>query len=407
MEEGGSVGDAWFIGPFLIQEKWALYVISFVISYFVLRIVLKKKTIDSLIMDTLWNGFFTFIITWKFSYALFHPISVIQNPISLLYFTGGDRGMILGVISVLLYFLWKSKRSSFSFHQYMELGILAVLTAIGSYRVFVWLFYLTEHFILLFDALLPFAIVLYLIKSEKWLASVLWFSLGELLFSYFKHESPVILGFSWKQLFYFAVIVICLIFVMRTKMKLSIILKKWVPILLLVGLISWSVYDNVTLNDRKESAPEEQREGKIGIKQGELAPDFTLHTLQGESVTLSDFRGKHVILNFWATWCPPCRAEMPDMQAYYDGHRENDNFVILAVNLTATESNRGNIQPFIDELGLTFPILLDEDSEVANTYEVVGYPTSYFIDDRGMIQYKVVGPMNRDFMRKQVRQMNE
>lgn len=97
---------------------------------------------------------------------------------------------------------------------------------------------------------------------------------------------------------------------------------------------------------------------------------------------------------------------MPDMQAYYREHREEDNMVILAVNLTATESNRGHIQAFIDELGLTFPIVLDEESEVANTYEVVGYPTSYFIDDQGIIQYKIVGPMSEDFMRKQVRQMN-
>lgn len=210
------MGDAWFIGPFLIQEKWALYVISIVISYITLRIVLKKKAIDSLMMDMLWNGFFTFLIVWKLSYALFHPISAFQNPISMLYFTGGDKGIILGVIAVPLYFFWKSKRNSFSFQRYMELGFLAALTAIGSYRVLVWIFYLTD-FILLFDALLPFAVMIYLVKSERWIASLLWFSLGELSFSYFKHGSPVILGFSWKQLFYITVAMICLQYVLRTK----------------------------------------------------------------------------------------------------------------------------------------------------------------------------------------------
>ena len=400
------MGDAWLIGPFLIQEKWALYVISFVISYITVRIVLKKKTIDLLIIDTLWNGFFTFLIVWKLSYALFHPISVVQHPISLLYFTGGDKGIVLGVIAVSLYFFWKSKRSSFSFHRYMEWGLLGAITAIGSYRVLVWLVYLTDDFILLFDALWPFVAMFFLIKSEKWIVSLLLFSLGELLFSYFKPESSVILGFSWKQLFYFAVIVICLIFVMRTKTKLSIILKKWVPILFLVGLISWGVYDYVASHAHLKPKTEEQNQKIVGIQLGERAPDFTLPSIQGDPVKLSDFRGKQIILNFWATWCPPCRAEMPDMQAYYREHREEDNMVILAVNLTATESNRGHIQAFIDELGLTFPIVLDEESEVANTYEVVGYPTSYFIDDQGIIQYKIVGPMSEDFMRKQVRQMN-
>lgn len=184
-------------------------------------------------------------------------------------------------------------------------------------------------------------------------------------------------------------------------------MKRLLPVLLLVGLISWGVYDYIASRDNgSEQKVKEETDEEVGIEFGDQAPDFTLQSLEGESVKLSDYRGKQIILNFWATWCPPCRAEMPDMQTYYTEHKEADNFVILAVNLTSTESNRDNIQPFLDELGITFPILLDEESEVSNRYDVVGYPTSYFIDDEGTIQYKVVGPMNQDFMRKQVRQMN-
>ncbi len=182
-------------------------------------------------------------------------------------------------------------------------------------------------------------------------------------------------------------------------------IKKILPFVLLIGLVSWGIYDYVRSSDEGMKEQTEQQE-EVGINQGNIAPNFTLETLEGGKTKLTDYRGKNIIVNFWATWCPPCRAEMPDMQSFYDKHHDED-FVILAVNLTSTESNRSNIQPFLEELGVTFPVLLDEENEVAEEYKVVGYPTSYFIDKAGTIRYKVVGPMNREFMQKQVKAMNK
>lgn len=144
---------------------------------------------------------------------------------------------------------------------------------------------------------------------------------------------------------------------------------------------------------------------QVGLQQDDLAPDFTLSLIDGEEVSLSDLQGKKVILNFWATWCPPCRAEMPDMQRFYE-QAAGEDVEILAVNLTESEKSREDIAAFLDEFGITFPIPLDEESEVAATYYAYAIPTTYFIDTTGTIQGKIIGPMNYDFMVKQVAQMD-
>ncbi|HLR43341.1 MAG TPA: TlpA disulfide reductase family protein, partial [Pseudogracilibacillus sp.] len=134
-----------------------------------------------------------------------------------------------------------------------------------------------------------------------------------------------------------------------------------------------------------------------GLKKGDIAPDFELETLSGETVTLADYRGQKVMLNFWATWCPPCRAEMPDMQKVQD---ERDDVVILAVNQVQTESNPDNIAPFLHEIGVDFTVLLDENTFVGTMYQAKSLPLSYLINTDGTIEYIRNGPMNHDLMMK-------
>jgi cytochrome c biogenesis protein CcmG/thiol:disulfide interchange protein DsbE len=112
------------------------------------------------------------------------------------------------------------------------------------------------------------------------------------------------------------------------------------------------------------------------------APDFTLQTLDRRTVKLRDYRGKVVLLNIFATWCPPCRAEMSDLEAYYREHKE-DGFVVLAVN---DEENASTVANFVQAQGFTFPILLDPDGKVLSRYGVHGLPTSFFIDRSGMVR---------------------
>lgn len=184
--------------------------------------------------------------------------------------------------------------------------------------------------------------------------------------------------------------------------------------LLLVGiLIVVLVAGIVQKNVEERQATDRLNEGSVvdflpteeGLAKGETAPDFELTTLDGEAVRLSDYKGKKVILNFWATWCPPCRAEMPDMQKYYDEQAEGENVEILAVNLTTADKGMDKINAFVDEFSLTFPIPMDTEGDIGDLYQAASIPTSYMIDTDGRVQQKIVGPMNEEMMEEFIEDM--
>ncbi|WP_440895614.1 redoxin domain-containing protein [Amphibacillus sp. Q70] len=194
-------------------------------------------------------------------------------------------------------------------------------------------------------------------------------------------------------------------------------MKRILIVTVLLGMFSWSIYefafqsdggqrdDNLMEGMEQDDMKSDQTlhengqenvtvEQTVGLEVGNRAPDFQLITLDGEEVTLSDYRGSKVMLNFWATWCPPCRAEMPDMEEFY----QKTDVEILAINLTEAESHLDQVQPFVDEYQLTFPILLDEELEVAMVYDIQPIPTSFMIDSAGIIQFKTFGPLTYDQM---------
>ena len=136
-------------------------------------------------------------------------------------------------------------------------------------------------------------------------------------------------------------------------------------------------------------------------QEGFLAPDFELTTATGETIRLSDLRGQAVLVNLWATWCPPCRAEMKSIEKVYNEYKD-EGFVVLAVNMTYQDTP-GKILPFIEEQGLTFPILLDETGEMADDYQLRSLPSSYFIGRDGIINEVVIGgPMAEALLRTRV-----
>ncbi|MGE5677128.1 MAG: redoxin domain-containing protein [Pseudomonadota bacterium] len=124
--------------------------------------------------------------------------------------------------------------------------------------------------------------------------------------------------------------------------------------------------------------------------------DFQLEDLQGNKVSLSDFKGKKVFLNFWATWCPPCKAEMPDIEKYYQETKDTD-VVILAVNVG---DDKKTVESFIKDKGYNFRVLLDTTGEVSQMYRVSGIPTSYFINTEGFLDDGAEGAISLEAMRK-------
>lgn len=147
-------------------------------------------------------------------------------------------------------------------------------------------------------------------------------------------------------------------------------------VIILFGLGNSQIFTSVQLPWNMQPAP----------KVGYTAPDFELQNLAGETIKLSDLRGKPVLINFWATWCGPCRLEMPDIQKIYEIYQ--GEFLVLAVN--ADEQER-IVAKFAKDIGITFDVLLDPGANVQSVYQLRGYPTSFLVDDEGVIRVQHIG----------------
>ena len=145
--------------------------------------------------------------------------------------------------------------------------------------------------------------------------------------------------------------------------------------------------------------------GKIPAPQtGFLAPEFALKTPEGETIQLSDLRGQPVLVNLWATWCPPCRAEMQTLETVYNDYKDQ-GFIVLAVNMTSQDDPQA-VLPFVTERGLTYPILLDDKGEIAKAYQMKSLPSSFFINRDGTINEVVIGgPMAEALLRTRIEEM--
>jgi peroxiredoxin len=129
-----------------------------------------------------------------------------------------------------------------------------------------------------------------------------------------------------------------------------------------------------------------------GIAEGRLARDFTLEDLAGEEVSLSDYAGSVVLINFWATWCAPCKAEIPTLEAAFQAHRDQ-GFVVLGVEV---EDSRRTVERFVSETEMTYPVLLDPSGRVKQAYRVSGLPMSLLVDREGVIRVRHIGYLSAD-----------
>ncbi len=294
------------------------------------------------------NAIILWLFIWKFSYMIFFTSKAILNPSSIIYYTGGTYGATFGVFGAIIYIYMQNRKAMFPLKILIDTIFIGVITFS--------IVYLLLCIVVDKDALSNTLIVLVLYSA----------------YIFYSKFSPLMKPYQTK--------------LYSTSERMEFV-KKALVLLLFVGLIGYTLYTTVFMD----------KNVAVGIEKGNLAPDFELLLLNGESKKLSDFQGQKVMLNFWASWCGPCRAEMPEMQQLHEEYKEK-GISIVAVNAFHTETSTAAPEEFINELGLSFPVLVDEKGEVSETYQVIALPTTYFIDSEGKIQDKFTGTLNYEQM---------
>lgn len=157
-----------------------------------------------------------------------------------------------------------------------------------------------------------------------------------------------------------------------------------------------------TETEKVEDAPDTQ-ENETSEKDGMIkAPDFLVENAEGETVHLSDLAGKPVVLNFWASWCPPCKSEMPEFDSAYQEMGEEVCFMM--VNLTdGDRETRASAMKYVEAQGYVFPVYLDTEQDAVLTYGVTSIPTTYFIDKDGFIAARAVGAIDKETLLEGIR----
>ncbi|MBQ9594207.1 MAG: redoxin domain-containing protein [Lachnospiraceae bacterium] len=165
------------------------------------------------------------------------------------------------------------------------------------------------------------------------------------------------------------------------------------------------------VSEEEQTSSEESASEETTGKPVIAAPEFSLTDQYGNTHTVADYRGKVIFLNFWATWCPPCRAEMPDIQKLYEELAEEgrDNVVILSIACPGygSEQDEDGIRSFLDENGYTYPVLMDPSGQTLEDYYISAYPTTFMIDASGNLYGYVTGGITGDIMRDIIRQTIE
>ncbi|ANB58747.1 MULTISPECIES: peroxiredoxin family protein [Anoxybacillaceae] len=402
-------------GSIIVQGENLLLISGLLISYVMFYYGIRILKIERNIMDLIFNSFINGVLIWKFSYVVLHPNSVLQNPMTIIYFNGGYVGIGIGIIFITISTWLSIKKQNISLVSYTRAAVPAYL---GYFSTFVWIRVMEDpqnHLIIL-QAIVAvcFFIAASRINTQKTLLQLLiWFHLIQFEIALYKNNFVYAEIISKEVLLYVSLIIIflCILYWSERQGREEATKdeeKGWRNTTnnIILGGIFLSLAITPMLTNQHETGRIESPKtvmstsldsGKIGTNKGQFAPDFELLSITGNKVKLSDLRGKTVILNFWATWCPPCRAEIPEMQKFYENNK-NNNVEILAVNLTNSESSPDTVKDFVRDKGMTFNILLDKQGKIGNLYGIITIPTSYIIDKNGIIREKHVGPMSYETM---------
>lgn len=170
----------------------------------------------------------------------------------------------------------------------------------------------------------------------------------------------------------------------------------WIIAVVLIALAVWAIWNQID-SQEKATSQSGQCVGEVKPEKGYCAPNFSLKQLDGKTVELYQNDGKPTVINFWATWCPPCKEEMPMLQKAYSLYHDQVRF--LMVNETAQENHPDDVKKYIDRYMYTFPVLMDpvtENGTVGDRYQLIGLPITFVVDADGKIIHKIVGGLREE-----------
>jgi len=343
------------LGSLVLNMDLLIYLIAGVTSVLAVRLRSRGQSNKELLLSYAWNTMIIWMIIWKGSLLLFDPMSVIRNPQTLLFFDGGTKGFWLATLVAISYIGYRYK------------------VKLGYYQ----------------------AATLIVIMISGW----------TLIFS----AAQIFLTSSTQLTYYVTLLLSFVVLLLLQNPTRKVTIRYTVQLLSLafvIGLLGSIANDQIQdgiFSDRT-STPlvDKENQAVIGIRNGQSAPNFQLTDLQGNSANLADYRGQKVIINFWTTWCRVCRAEMPHIEKLYE-HYKNEDVTILSVNVTSQERNERDVEQYVEERLLSFPIILDTTGSVSKQYRVAAYPTTFILDEAGIIQKQQVGAISFESMRKAIK----
>ncbi|WP_332634480.1 redoxin domain-containing protein [Halalkalibacter flavus] len=388
----------WTVGPLIIKQAWLMLAFLFVVGFLLSSQLVKDPKRPQVAKEVYWNSIVYFFLAYQLSSLFVYPMIAIVDPIAVLAMPSGTNEWLIAWGVIAIYVFWKTRKEHIS-SDTVFLPILVTYLVLETIYFSFYPFSSDGNPVSFYQTIVNLILLfLFYFQQQKSVSAQLIVIRLAILYGLSIGVLSLILQVrmfdaavpSW---FYFLICFIGLVSSKKIRSSEGTInrntKKGLFTLFLLIGINGWGslgFLDEAMLNQGSKET--------LQIAVGQTAPEFVLQSLEGKEISLSDFKGQRVMINFWATWCPPCRAEMPDMEKFYTNHE----VVLLAVNGTNTEGSRDHVKDFVSNLNLTFPVLLDEHGEIASLYQIGPIPTSLFIDKNGIISDIHIGAMNEEMM---------
>ncbi|WP_214778881.1 TlpA disulfide reductase family protein [Exiguobacterium sp. s22] len=369
------------IGPLNIRFDLLIFLLSLVVLYGIFRAHGLTSKQREAVIGTWFYGF----LAWKGS-AIVIGLLTTRDLSLALYATGGAWSQWIAV-AIVLWFVYRLDRDLLGYWVLSGLFIWFGMTlAVPMYGT-IWRF--PDQPIHVWSATL---ILLLLGMTWRWMhqptrGNILWTTFGAS--SIWLFESNAVGQIQW-----WTIGIVTILF------GLSVVLARpsRKAIQLSIGVLVLLAVVNVAIPEQEEQTVTRET-ASTGLNIGQIPPSFALQRTDGSTFDLASLRGQRVVVNFWASWCPPCRAEMPDMANFA---KKRDDVTIVAVNTTTSERDPDNAVSFVEPYEDAFTVVYDRDGQVGDAYRIQAMPTTYVLDESGVIIAKQFGAIDKNWLDAQL-----